>query len=91
MKKKFLIMLVVLLFTICASTFSDIHDYWEDGWVASTGQDIFIGTAINVKTIPGGYSFKCLGNGICYEINGPWLDIYEGIGSSGLEVEIFRQ
>jgi hypothetical protein len=91
MKKKLITIAVIVLF-IGSIANSDIQDYWGPGWISSTGETSEDWIASNVQIIPEGYSFKCSGTGVCYTINGPWLDIYEGgAGPNPFDVDIFRK
>lgn len=68
-----------------------LHDSNPLGsWKPSTGFNLMLGAAFNLRKIPGGYSFFCVAGGFCYEIVGNHLYINEwsGFGEESLEYEM---
>jgi hypothetical protein len=93
MKKKKLLGILAILSILIAITITSLYsftDYSDTGWYASTGLNTYPGTAYERHQIPGGWAFKCRDNGICYTIFGNWLDIYDGIGSGGENVDVYK-
>lgn len=88
--KKFLLTAGILLIACIAIAFSLIQDYNPNGWISSNGLSTLQGRASNVQIVPGGYSFRCVGGSICYKINGPFLEIYDGgVGNYGPIIDIW--
>ncbi len=79
--KKIIGLIVVIFMIAVGVAFSLIQDTNPLGsWISSTGYAMMDGKAVDVRYIPGGYAFKCAAGAICYEINGPNLTIYDGLG-----------
>lgn len=88
--KKFLLTAGILLVVCVAVAFSYIKAYSPNVWISSNGLNTLSGVASNVSLIPRGYSFYCVGTGICYIIDGPNLEIWDGgIGIYGPKIDIW--
>lgn len=85
--------LIIALFVFVSVTNAIIYDFNEAGWYASTGENTFPGLAWDVSYSGGSYTMDCWGlAGVCYQINGPWLQINDGTssGSPATGVGIYR-
>ncbi len=80
MKKKLFAALFMVLFLVSTSLFA-FFDWSDTGWTSSNGLNSVAGQASNLQPIPGGWSFYCSGDGICYQIIGGGLWIYSTVQS----------
>lgn len=81
MKKKLLLSIVIVTVLSVMSIFAYVQDYSSTGWTTNNGLNTMRGQARDLTTIPGGYSFRCVGSGTCYSISGGTLEIFDGPGS----------
>ena len=80
MKIKIIISIITIFFAVVAITLS-LTAYSSTGWTLSSGALMAEGKAYNITDIGVGYTFYCVGSGICYQIIGKNLIINEGLNS----------
>lgn len=88
--KKILAIVIALLMTVSVAD-AVIYDWSATGWWSTHG-DSLAGIALNVRPLGNGYNIDCWGGaGVCYQINGQHLSIFDSFGDpGGIGVGIYR-
>lgn len=91
--RKMISLIVIALMVMISLATANIHDYNEAGWISSTGELTADGLAgdVSYSEEEEAWSFNCSGEGVCFEIDGPHLMIWEtAFSPSGDPVRITK-